>query len=144
MCRQPGNVSSEEIQIMESLRQEETLGGLSSYLLPKAGYDKNSNQAVRALISLCLENFQGPVIFIVIFFFFFLIATLNVSPFQFKVTTSCFSASLLCEGPGSISLLASLWVLGAAAGSLSTCLCSRLNKLHSITLSSPYKCSKWN
>lgn len=57
--------------------------------------------------------------------FFFLIATLNLPPFQYEVTTSCFPATLLCEGPGSISSLASLWVLGV--GCLSSGLFSRLN-----------------
>lgn len=62
-------MSSEKIEITESLRQEETLTDLSSYALLKAGYDKNSNQVVRASVWLCLENVQGAVIFIVIFFF---------------------------------------------------------------------------
>lgn len=92
---------------MESLRQEESLGGLSSYLLTKAGYDTNSDQVLRALIHLCLENFRRAVIFIVILFFF-LIATLSLPPFQLKTTTSCFPAAHHCEVPGSISLLASL------------------------------------
>lgn len=122
---------------MESLRQEKTSGGLSSYLLPKAGYDTNSNQVVRTLIRLCLENFQGRIIFTVILFYF-LIATLNLPPLQLKATTSCFPATSHCEGPGPISLL----VLGAAVGCPSSCPFSRLNKPRSLTLSSPYKCSK--
>lgn len=69
MCRQGGNVSSEKIEITESLRQEETLTDLSSYVLLKTGYDKNSNQVVRVSVWLCLENVQGAIIFIVIFFF---------------------------------------------------------------------------
>lgn len=91
-------------------------GGLSSYLLPRAGWDTNSDQLLGLYLVVSWKLPRGGYLHGVLGFFS-LIATLNLLFFQFKATTSCFPTTHHCEGPGSISLLACLWVLGLLCAS---------------------------
>lgn len=108
---------------MESLRQEESLGGLSSCLLTKARYDANSDQVLRALIHLCLGNFQRAVIFIVILFFF-LIAwaspLFNLRPlalvFPLRTTVKCLGPSPCWPPCRFWGLLLGAWAAASSPG----------------------------
>lgn len=134
--------------ITESLRHEETLEGLSSYFLLKAG-TINQNHKLRlgcsVLIQLGLENFQSWRLYNLSgqpvpmggylhnsFFFFFsflvLIATRNLSFFQLQATTSCSPAMDHCEGPASMSLLSSQEAPGVDVRNSHGHLFCRLNK----------------
>lgn len=104
--------------VTESLRREDTWGGRSLILLAaQSRVGHKLRPVVRALSGRVLKTSKGWLSSRCFGVFFPLIATLNLLFFQFKATTSCFPTTHHCEGPGSISLLACLWVLGLLCAS---------------------------
>lgn len=81
-------------RITDTLRWEETSGGLLSYLLPKAGWDTNSDQVVGALFCWVLKTSK-----VWLSSLWFFIATVTLSCFQLKATTSRFFVTHYSEGP---------------------------------------------